>query len=453
MKRLLSTLVVITSATSLLAQGLTVKTPSVAYVFDAAQTGEMTYQNGGSELTIQGKTFPVADILSMTVGAATMADNTVAVDYSGASAQVTIAGNVARHLSVDVSGAHVRLVQDDQVTDEITYTLSGMSADGSFTMDGELKATVVLNGLTLTSGRGAPINIENGKRIDIVVADGTVNTFSDYASGAQKACFFVNGHPEFSGSGTVNLTGNARHAFRSDEYTKLKKSFTGTINVLRAVSDGLHVEQYLEMNGGNVVIDHVGGDAIDVAMTNDPTDIHNGSVFIRGGSITATTSAADVKTLKSDSAVTVSGGTLYLKATGDGSKALSSKQTLLVTGGRIEALSLGGVYMEDDPLLEAKPNAVKADGVITISGGVFYAVSNNKAFNTDVTTRGFLIDGGSVMGISPKANASVSGSQPSKTYTKVQVKAGATVSYNGLSYTVPSTYSCSSAYVLVSPYQ
>jgi len=447
MKRLMFLMAAfVCTATMAVAQTMNIKTGSVTVAVDAAQADEMTYSNSGQTLTVCGKAFTVSDIDKIYIDDSDVADNTVSVSYSGTSASVVIAGNIAQYLTTTVSGADVTIVQDANVTEEITYTLSGTSTDGSFNMDGELKATVVLNGLTLTSTTGAPINIANGKRIHITVTDGTTNTFADGASGTQKACFFVNGHAEFSGAGTINITGNARHGYRSDEYTQLKSSFTGAINILKAASDGMHVEQYLEMNNGTVTISNIGGDGVDVAATSDTTDELNGQAFINGGTLTVTTTADDVKALKSDSAMAITGGTLKLTNTGAGSKAIGCKGALTVSGGTIEALSLGGVY-DEDGTNESKPNAVKSTGNLTISGGTFYAVSNNKAFNTDAL---FYINGGTVMGIGAKASAENVGTQSAKTYSKVSVSAGQTVSYSGVSYTVPSSYTCSSASILVS---
>ena len=48
------------------AQTLNVKVGNVTYQFPAAQTGDMTY-NDGTSLTIMGKTFTLSDIDAMTV--------------------------------------------------------------------------------------------------------------------------------------------------------------------------------------------------------------------------------------------------------------------------------------------------------------------------------------------------------------------------------------------------
>jgi len=432
------------------AQTLNIKIGNITYAFDAAQVGEMVYSANGTELTVQGKTFSLDEVGMIYTDDTAVKENAVNVFYNGNTAKVVVSGDVADQLTtLEVDGADVTIVQSPYLVNEITYTLSGSSTNGSFNMDGDLKATVVLDGLTLTSETGAPVNIENSKRIDIVVNDGTVNSFADFDGGMQKACFFVNGHAEFSGSGTINITGNAKHGYRSDEYTKLKESFTGTINILKAANDGIHVCQYFDMDSGNVVVSNVDGDGIDVEVTGDSNDEANGKLFINGGTVTVTTTADDVKALKSDADMTINEGALKLTSTGNGSKAISANASLTVNGGHVEALSLGGIF-DEGLITEAKPNAVKADDIITINGGEFYAVANNKAFNTDITEGGFIINGGKVMGIGAKKSPIASGSQKSTTYNKVMVNNGATISYSGVSYTVPSDYSCSSAYVLVS---
>lgn len=445
-KRLLLMAAFVCTATMAIAQTMNIKTGSVTTAVNSANAGEMAYSNGGKTLTVCGKAFTVSEIEKIYMDNSKVADNTVNISYNGTSASVVVAGNIAKHLTTTVNGAHVTIIQDISVTDEIIYTLTGTSANGSFNMDGETKATVVLNGISLTSTTGAPINIENGKRINIEVVDGTTNTFSDGVTGSQKSCFFVNGHAEIYGGGTINITGNARHGYRSDEYTILKPDFTGTINIQKAASDGMHVEQYFQMENGTVTIANVGGDGIDVATTNDTSDEFNGQVFIYGGTINASTTASDVKALKSDAAMLITGGKLKLSSTGAGSKAISTKGTLTVTGGIIEAHSFGNIYNEGKAD-EAKPNAVKSTGNLTISGGIFYALSSNKAFNTDAL---FYINSGIVMGIGAKVSAENVGKQKATTYSKVKVNAGQTVSYSGVSYTVPSTYSWSSASILVS---
>ena len=207
MKKIYSLFSALVLTTTVWAQTLNVNVGNVTYQFPAAQTGDMVYEDG-TTLTIMGKAFTISDITSITVDNTTVTDNTVSIAYSGTSVAVSIAGNVAQYLTPTVSGAHVSIAQSDDLADEITYVLSGTSTDGEFYMSGSYKATVELNGLTLTNTTpvysGAAVHIQNGKRINVKVVTGTVNTLVDAASGSQKGCLYVKGHAEFKQKGTLN---------------------------------------------------------------------------------------------------------------------------------------------------------------------------------------------------------------------------------------------------------
>ena len=129
------------------------------------------------------------------------------------------------------------------LTDEIIYRVSGSSRAGSLTINGDYKLTVALDGVSLTSAKGAPLNIQCGKRIAVVMADGSVNNFTDAAGGTNKACVYTKGHFEFSGAGTLNVTGNANHAIASKEYCQIKRSVKA-VNILKAANDAIHCGQY-----------------------------------------------------------------------------------------------------------------------------------------------------------------------------------------------------------------
>ena len=150
MKRTLLSMIALVLTIAAGAQTLNVKVGSVTYQFPASQTGEMTYANGET-VTIMGKTFTLTDITAMTVDETSVTDGTIAVSYDGSTASVTVAGNVAQYVTPTISGAHVSIAQSDELAEEITYTLSGTSTDGEFYMSGSYKATLELNGLTLTN--------------------------------------------------------------------------------------------------------------------------------------------------------------------------------------------------------------------------------------------------------------------------------------------------------------
>lgn len=460
-------------ATSLSAQTLRVNMGEVSYAHSAAQTGDMVY-SAGTELTIQNRTYTLSTIDSITIDDGTVDDNTVSVAYTSSGAHVTVAGNVAQYLSVTAQAGHVTILQSADLPQEVTYTLSGTSTDGTFYMDGQLKATLVLNGLSLTSRDSAAINIQDGKRIKIQV-QGT-NTLSDAAGGGQNACFYVNGHSEFRGTGTLSVSGNAKHAITSDEYMDVKGP---SITVTKAVGDGLHVGQYFSLREGSVTINAV-GDGIDVGAKKKGGD-DNGQLKVSGGTLTVTSTGETSKGLKADSAITVtagtvnvtvtgsaaydassadlsssaavkaggdyvmSGGNVTLTATGDGGKALNGDASVTVSGGKLVATTTGATYTYGS--LDTKPHGIKADVNIALSGGEVYVAAGEdggKAFKTDYL---FTVSNCTLMGIGGKKSTPTSGRY--QRYT-ARVTGGQTLTYNGVSYVVPANYSNSKAQILVS---
>lgn len=168
---------------------------------------------------------------------ASLASNTVNVVWND-TAIVSISSDLEGLVSATITSGKVAILQSSSVASEITYTLSGNSSAGSLYMDGDLKATFVLNGVELTAPQdSAAINIENGKRIAIQLASGTTNTLTDLSNGSHKATLMVNGHTEFSGAVSLTLSGNTKHAFWGDEYVEMKAS-TETITVNKATTDG-----------------------------------------------------------------------------------------------------------------------------------------------------------------------------------------------------------------------
>ena len=345
MKKVLSFIVALTAAMSAVAQTLNVQVGEVTYQIPAAQAGEMLYQ-GGSTLTILDKVYTIADIDRMYIDGSTVTDNAVSVAYNGNAAEVKVPGTLAKNLTVVANDAHVTIVQSADVASEITYTLSGQSDNGSFYMDGKLKATLVMNGLTLNNPDSAAINIRNGKRINVELVDGTENTLTDGVGGPQKGCFAVKGHTEFKGGGTLNITGRSAHAFWGKEYVEVKKT-VGTINILGAVGDGFNVNQYFQMNGGTVNIAGVGDDGIQVSYKTDDNDVIEEDAENTGS-------------------VTIKGGTLHVVTTGDGVKGIKAEADVNIMGGSINIEQTGGIVVEGDDV--SYSTAIKADGNINISG-------------------------------------------------------------------------------------
>ncbi len=327
MTKKISTLVtLLLLTTSAIAQTLNVKTGNVTYQYPSPQTGEMTYVEGKT-VTIMGKEFTISDIDEITIDETYVKDNYVVIYYDGVTASVTIAGNVAQYVDATVNGAHVTINQTNSGGidgDEITYILNGSSSNGSLTLDGTYKCTLLLAGVTLTNPDGAAIDISNKKRIQVSIKKDTENTLADGANGSQKACFYSKGQLQFQGNGTLTVIGNTAHAIKSGDYITMKNL---TLNIPSAIKDGISCNKDFLMKSGNLTILDVGDDGIQVdyeadAATTGETENHegenSGSLYVEGGTLTVTIPLAAVggKCLNAAGLARIDGGMLTLSANG-----------------------------------------------------------------------------------------------------------------------------------------
>ena len=267
---------------------------------------------------------------------------------------------------------------------------------------------MAFNGLTLTCADSAAVNIQNGKRINVVVEGN--NTIKDGAKSSGKGVLVINGHSQFSGSGTLTLYGMASHAFWADEYIQLKQSFTGSLVVTYAASDGINVNQYFEQNGGTVKISGIMGDGLQV----NADEKYTGYVNINGGTIDISAAGAGCKGIKaagyiridddksapvitiansgtgtyddtnrkavgaacmtSDADITIDAGAITLNATGNGGKGLKCDSTFTMNGGTLSISTSGTAYTSNGD--STYPKGLKAGtdsgtlaGGIVINGG------------------------------------------------------------------------------------
>ena len=392
MKRILVMIAAFVLTIAAGAQTLNVNVGNVTYKFPSSQTGDMTYSDG-STLTIINKEFSLDEIDGMTVDYTSVTDNTVEIGYNGSTATITVAGNVAQYLTITQEGAHISIAQSDDLAQEITYTLSGTSSDGEFYMSGSYKATIELNGLTLTNVTpvysGAAVHIQNGKRINVKVINGTTNTLIDAESGSQKGCLYVKGHAEFKQNGTLNIVGNVKHGIKAGEYISVKNA---TINVTSAVGDGISCNEYFLMESGTINISGTGDDGLQcdldgdtsTGMTTNHEDEDSGNIYIEGGTITINCTALAAKGIKSegdiyiseesainvttsgngtwdeedletkaacgisaDGNIDISGGIITLTSTGSGGKGMKCDGVMTISGGDITVVTSGGLYYND----------------------------------------------------------------------------------------------------------
>lgn len=302
--------------------------------------------------------------------------NTIYIAYNGTG--VTVSGDDNGY--VTISGADVT-VNTGTDTDSLLLVLSGSTTDGSLLVYREKKFGIKLNGVTIHNEDGPAINNQCGKSLYLEVAAGTTNTLTDGTayteqSYQQKGTIFSEGQTYFTGSGTLNVTGNAVNAIACDDYIVVG----GSVNVSAstATGHGIKVNDGFWMDGGTVTVD-VTGDACK-GLSNDSITV------INGGALTITTSGdcvyddteADYSSaacIKSDYRFTMTGGTVTLTSSGDGGKGINCDEDVVFSGGTLVVTTTGSNN-------DAKPKGVKADTGITVSGGTF-SVTVNKSWACD----------------------------------------------------------------------
>lgn len=342
--------------------------------------------------------------------------DTISITWNGASAQVN-----GSHDGVTITSENGFVTVNSTVKD-MTYRLSG-NGNGQLTVYGTNRHQLILSNLTLACADGPAINNQCKKSCFVVLAganslsDGS--TYSD-SDEDRKAAFFSEGQIIFSGSGTLNITGNYKHALASDDYIQFAES-TGSLT-FTAANDGIHANDGIYFDGGTFTItagsDGVQCDSLivfnagNLTITAEADGIQSdtASVFINGGTITVT-NAGD-KGITAFGNINITDGTirvtsLYkcLKAGKKENNTIVSAGNILISGGDIQAICTGassqgggrGGWGGDSSSDTSTPEAIEAKGTITISGGRVYAQSSDDAINA---TGDLTISGGYVMAYS-----------------------------------------------------
>lgn len=279
----------------------------------------------------------------------------VTISYSGTTAVVS---NEVDGVSIMQNGAHVVV---SSTVKGVEYVLKGTATDGSFKVYSEKKFKLSLAGTSIHNPVGAAINIQSSKRVFVVCAEGTTNTLTDGTSYTttdgedMKACLFSEGQLVFSGSGSLSVTGNYKHAIVSDDYIRLRSGCN--ITIPSAVKDGIHTN--------DAVI--IGGGVLDIASTEDAVQCEEGGITMTGGFVNVSTTANKAHGFKSEADVVISGGAFQAKVTGAASKGISCNGDLTVSGGKITAFTSQTALYEDNDLSSCA--GIKCDGNILITGG------------------------------------------------------------------------------------
>lgn len=300
----------------------------------------------------------------------------------------------------------------------VAYEISGTTADGSLKIYSDKKLKLSLNKTSITNSEGPAINIQSGKRVFVVLNNhNTLEDGSSYATSTedQKGTFFSEGQLIFSGSGTLNVTGNNKHGIVSDDYIRV---LSGHIIVHKASSDAIHANDGIYIDGGT----------FDIKANSDGIEAEKGEIIINSGEFKINVvddgiAASWDEDNTIDPYVIINGGNFEITTTeGEG---IESKSILTINGGNInitaydDAINAGkAIYINNGNIVAySKSNdGIDSNGTLTITGGRIFAIgykSPEEGFDCDNNT--FKITGGWVIGVGgatslPTANVSTQAS-------------------------------------------
>ena len=383
--------------------------------------GNMFGGNGNSATTGEIATFDIAIDTESAEGTANIdeyfPDEEDALENNEFTTEVSIdlSNPVAKTqdgVEVTVSGGHV--VANHGSVKKVCYVLSGATANGSFTVLGDKKYAVKLNGVSITNPDSAALNLLSGKRAYILLAEGTTNTLTDGKGGSQKGALYCKGKLLFNGSGSLSVTGNTNNGIHSADYIVFRKG--NNIYVKSTANHGIKANDGIFINGGilNVEVSAAAAKGINCES----------HIIVNGGRTTVLTTgdgiydsddkeAKGAAGIKADSTFTINGGELRLKSTGSGGKGINVDMEASFNGGSVYVVTTGGQFKSNNDT--SSPKGIKADGNITINGGRIWV--RTSGYNGEgIETKGTLsITGGEVASyayddaINSKSDMTISG--------------------------------------------
>ena len=349
----------------------------------------------------------------------------ITIRYNGAKAEVK--QNTKDSVNVIVDGANVN-IESLYKEHKLTLRLTGKSDNGQLTLKTAGKAKIELDGLTLTSQEGAPLDLKNKKKVEVVAAKGTNNTLTITAcndtANHKAATIWAKDKLLLSGKGTLNIiaTGDGCRGI------KTKKDITIEELTLNVTTSGDNLgEKPFGFGGGGMPdfgggMPDFGGGMPDFGNfprpdfgggfpgggfpnfggmrpeENDSTNedgfegfgggfagkhkyvastkgiASKGKITINSGNITVRTSTAGAEGIEGKEGVIFNGGNVDVQTTDD---AINANATIEFNGANVIARSMGNDAVDSNP-----------------KGGFFMPFGGNN--NQEDTTPAIIIRGGTV---------------------------------------------------------
>ena len=356
----------------------------------------------------------------------------ITIRYNGSSAKVK--QTTRDSVKVIVKGAHVS-IENLYKDHKLTLLLKGDSNDGQLVLKTDGKAKIKLDGLNLTSQEGAPLELKNKKKVEVVAVKGTKNTLIVTACkdtvNHKAAAIWAKGKLQLSGKGTLNIisTGDGCRGI------KTKKDITIEELTLNVTTSGNHLGEKPFSFGGFPGMPEGGfpnfGDFQmpeggfpnfgGFPMPNDSTMqggfagkhkyvastkgiASKGKITINSGNVTVRTSTAGAEGIEGKDGIVFNGGNIDVMTPDD---AINANATIEFNGANVIARSTGNDAVDSNPKggffmpFGGNNNQEDTDPAIIIRGGTVYAWSQvgSPEEGLDCDFAPLVVEGGTIFSV------------------------------------------------------
>jgi len=360
MKRIVSAILFLTFVMSLHAQEILhlYNGSSVIFEKSVSEIDSIHFQGNQSIFNLGNSylTFPVSVVDSITFSNESLLGDEIYITWNGNN--VNIINPYANDgVNITNDGAKVTVTVTSTVQD-IVYHLSGSSSEGYLYITPNKRFTLSLEGLSLTSSEGPAIDVLVDKKTNVILADGSQNFLNDGTGNSKKAALQSKSELIFYGNGTLTVNGYKRNGIHSDDYVQIN---SGNIVVASAAADGIHCD-YFVMNGGT----------LNITASGDGVDGDTGFIEVYDGTITINVPADDKKGMKCDSTITINGGHITINNSGDQSKGLKSGLSTYINGGELTINPTGTLVSETTTsgVDLSYCTGIKTDKSLFVTGGL-----------------------------------------------------------------------------------